>query len=53
VNLNPGDWPMSLEYKVKDTQESLSVSDWLYTHVQMQTLYDFVAQPDKITQCLG
>jgi len=44
---------MSLEYKVKDTQGSSSVSEWLYTHVQMQTVYDFVAQPDNNTQCLG
>lgn len=53
MNLSPGDWPVSLEYKVNDTQESLSVSEWLYVHVQMQTVYDFVAQPDKMTQYLG
>jgi len=43
---------MSLEYKVNNTQESSSVSEWLYAQVQMQTVYDFVAQPDKIIQYL-
>ena len=38
---------------MKNTQESSSVSEWLYTHVQMKTVNDFVAQPNKITQRLG